>query len=254
MSSNNKETFQWNEKLVEDLATSMYPEEFRQTIINHIAKFKLFKLPAPEGKGEGWEIVKWNHYVTGGISTVGSLHDKDPVSIYSVRRESDGEVFSIGDEIKYKLNEEYTGCIESFEIIGRLVFVNGNPYKFRILLSDITRIPAPPKHILFTTSDGKAVYEGDETLWRVFITPHCYEMWRPYNMVRPDAPIKGEVYFSTEAAANEYVKWHKPGFSLYEIVNNSEMKGLSDETKGDVLYQFRLPKLIELAKSKIDKP
>lgn len=229
------------------------------------------------GKGEGWEIEAYNY--------AGNIYEKNGgyfynqkwidamtesqmtglgCKIHSVKRLSDGEVFSVKDDVSAR-EGEYCHWDRWYKIISMSVkngtlgielmnVIETNPTgSIWREIQNIKRIPAP-KQPLFTTSDGKDVYEGD-TVWGVAIQASGTDMIRPRTMpFEKHVNRQSRRWFSTESAANEYVKWHKPGFSLYEIVNNSEMKGLSDETKGDVLYQFRLPKLIEIAKSKIDKP
>jgi len=77
-----------------------------------------------------------------------------------------------------------------------------------------------PKPALFTTEDGVEIKQGyDGDLWRVFITNHSYDMWKPYNLGMPQyIDSKSEKYFSTESAAQEYITLNKPCLSVNDVL------------------------------------
>lgn len=143
-------------------------------------------------------------------------HSEDIWSIHSVRRLSDGEVFTVGDEINfgtdtYKPIEKFT--IENHPIkynCQALLVWNKNNYMFEISLWKKS------KPVLFTTEDGKPIYEGQGyayipkgTLNYVNITDGNFH----------PLPKDGLLYFSTEAAAKEYVLMNKPCLSVNDVIS-----------------------------------
>ena len=151
--------------------------------------------------------------------------------IMGVKRLSDGEVFTVGDEIKYWVKDNsFEGKIERLEKTEFGLWAFGNPLSFQIDLaySKIEKLSPSStndKEPLFTTEDGigiKQGYKGD--LWRVFIVPHSYESWKPYNLGMPQyINSDEEKYFSTEESAKEYCLLNKPCLSVEDcrqIYNN----------------------------------
>lgn len=102
-----KEGFVWTDKLVKEFIIDRnngkpYAPAYVDSYINKFkASKQLQQKEEPIQEGD-WEIVSWNHVRTGGVSNMPSMHDNDPVEIHSVRRLSDGEVFSVGDEVSSK--------------------------------------------------------------------------------------------------------------------------------------------------------
>src|SRR5690348_15867153 len=82
------------------------------------------------------------------------------------------------------------------------------------------------KPVLFTTEDGVEIHKGDEReLWRIFVKPNSYEMWKPYELGMPYAAIDGEKYFSTEQAAEQYIIDNKPSLSAKDIYSLTALHG-----------------------------
>lgn len=139
--------------------------------------------------------------------------------IHSIKRLSDGEVFTVGDETQ-------RGKIDGFSIhptIGILMVVIGNiGFSIRELAI------SPPRKPLFTTEDGKEIFSGDK-YWTVFNedwVKDChnliaFEIYGPHDAVLaekyPGIPPNGQNCFSTKEAAEEYVLMNKPMLSLSDI-------------------------------------
>lgn len=123
--------------------------------------------------------------------------------IHSVRRESDGEVFTVGDDIKNQRD------IQSFRIFpdGELLAMfNNNQEGLRIDLLYKREQP------LFTTEDEVDIYEGDMH-W--FITGDM-----GYCGQKASSIDKGREYghtFSTKEKAEEYILENKPCLSLKDL-------------------------------------
>lgn len=132
--------------------------------------------------------------------------------IHSVRRESDGEVFTLGDMVYLPSNSECAKKIQSIEI--REYFIS----KMAVVVEDIIEWglihlqKAPIRKPILITEDGKEIFEGDKYYSVIdFGLPSVEEA--KYGWALP----KFHKIFSTEKAAEEYIKWNKPMYSLREV-------------------------------------
>jgi hypothetical protein len=139
--------------------------------------------------------------------------------IYSVKRLSDGVVFSIGDIVDglghfdKRLRIDYM-----LQIDNSIRFYNSGVY-----FQDLKTIKHAPKP-LFTTEDGKEIFEGDR-FWSICIdkeryteqygkpTVHTLDMFCDYI----EARSSGILWFSTREAAEEYIVLNKPCLSVKEV-------------------------------------
>lgn len=197
--------------------------------------------PLQQEPNRDWEIVEyWN---AEGFHKPNSVCKTNGCKITSVRRLSDGEVFTVGDEvrivskavfgwdrnpihrIKYFALEDggqlFIPCETDIPVCGNNL--QSDAYKSGIFyIDDIAKLPAaPPKpQVLFTTEDGVQIHQGYEgKIWRVFIKPHSFEMWKPYEIGMPQYINSAEEkYFSTEATAKEFCIMNKPCLSVNDIL------------------------------------
>jgi len=171
------------------------------------------------------------------------------VILYSVKRLSDSEVFTVGDSVDtggrpYK--------ILSFETDDELKIRTKNPHTswtdglgvylrieddYRTTIRNIQKVKKQP---LFKTEDGVSMYTGN-TVWHTNINytnlKNC--IWSSIvDQTEPFTPIKG--LFSTKEAAEEYVVLNKPVLSINEILNVFN--------NGTTSFK---PKLEELVKQKL---
>lgn len=155
--------------------------------------------------------------------------------ISEVRRLSDGEVFSIGDEVKYS-DEPNPFTIEYFHIsdVGNMM---AGVRSYRYSIDYIKKV----KPALFTSDDGVDIHEGD-TIWYV------RKDWS-YTDVEIHAKPSNQSckYFSTQEAAEEFILMNKRCLSVNDVVKKFEDKfSFTANT-----YYFELK---ELAKEKINAP
>ena len=128
-------------------------------------------------------------------------------NIYSVKRLSDGEIFSVGDKIDCK---GWFGNIIKFEIINNelKIFqqqqIASSKYK-PLSIQELIKFKQP----LFKTEDGVDIYEGDSWI-RVRLSD--FSILGIYG----DA-IGAIKTFSTKEKAEEYVLLNKPCLSIKEI-------------------------------------
>lgn len=152
--------------------------------------------------------------------------------IYSVKRLTDKEVFSIGDEI-YSIRNPHKNKIkiESIKLINEVqIYLEHCPLEFAHHV----------KQLLFTTEDNKPIYKG--TTYVIVELP-SYKIRKSIGMDGAMEHIN-QLYFSTEDSAKEYIIHKKQLFSLDEIIEASIEKRYG-------FYQYDEAKLIHLAKQKL---
>lgn len=200
-----------------------------------------------ENYKEFWEeIVEKNYQILSYISKDGKdifqhpLPDwtnKDYWYIKSVKRASDGEIFSIGDFIKL-----YKGVtiIESLDIVNNTIVIKGKldqslvyEYKeyaqlksnlnwLKSCLSITLKNAVKARQVLFTTEDGVNILEGDNFY---LVTKELdLKYWEASKMESYSANIsylKSKKVFSTKEAAEEYILLNKPCLSYKEVMQFS---------------------------------
>lgn len=176
-----------------------------------------------------YEILSWNHYKTGGISTMPAMHINDDCSIHSVRRVVDGEVFTVNSENCVSsttyLHPPYPNKpIRRFYITNGVMwcqFDEGNGVNDGVVgLNSIQKVK--PKVPLFTTFDNIDKYEGD-SVWYV-----THPLSEPFycSYLTKEIPKSIVEYFNTNENAEAYILNHKPVMvSLKELNQFIERSG-----------------------------
>lgn len=156
--------------------------------------------------------------------------------IYSVKRLSDGEIFTVGDIVKQSnIIHNNTFIIRAFEFnINKehlLVIGNGG-----INISKIEKL----KEVLFKTEDHVAVFKGDIV--------HLVNSWFEYSSITVGEKtlllFPNRKMFSTKEKAEEYIIMNKPCLSINDI-----------NKPGDIfennLNTFYIDRLKELVKKRL---
>lgn len=134
--------------------------------------------------------------------------------IYQVKRLSDGEVFTIGDNIVFlaeKPHLNYRSNIKSFKVEQNTIYVS-NPGYLIGSLKNIKHIKNP----LFTTEDGVDIFKGDSYCK---VNNHSnYSMVTGFVAEGAHDNYKG-LKFSTKEAAEEYIVMNKPCLSINDVMN-----------------------------------
>jgi len=174
--------------------------------------------------------------------------DLDIWDIHSVKRLSDGEIFTVGDKINQEVQLCSNSIIESFnfDVKGNNIIAwvhNTKPeFKVGLQLATIQKVKQP----LFKTEDGVDIFEGD----------NYYRIISNWKTQQENAIGLGEhIYksdnierFSTKKAADEYIFNNKPCLSLNDISN---IYATAKQRKGNCNYNKQAEKLYQLVKSKI---
>jgi hypothetical protein len=151
--------------------------------------------------------------------------------IHSVKRLSDGEVFTVDDDFTSKEGSKFK--IRRFQwIIGglKLEVVNNTTGGYHSLL-DIQLTKKP----LFTTEDGVDIFEGDKSCWvdKNFccshVTKYCGDLGKSVK------------YFSTKKVAEEYILLNISKLCINDIMD------VTDTNNEMALKDFK-----KLVKKKID--
>ena len=174
---------------------------------------------------EFWKLVVKKDYeilsvITNNNKFIEKVYNQDATiepywKIHSVKRLSDGEIFTIGDIVKC---EDCKGKITSLEIYDNDIYLNGidNKMPFGYTLCntlDCFEIPQKAKQSLFTTEDGVDIFKGDK-YWKVNNYLNLSNRQKATGSTSDLNPAK---YFSTKEKAEEYILMNKPVLSLKDI-------------------------------------
>jgi hypothetical protein len=129
-------------------------------------------------------------------------------TIHSVTRLSDGEVFTVGDEI-----DKWGGIIKEFKTDARVIVDCKGPGVVADVSFKLENIEKGKKP-LFTTEDGVDIFEGDN-FWLLQDTKTFHlKYWNWDIMSFPNTEyLSNKLKFSTKEAAEEYIDRNKPIFS-----------------------------------------
>jgi len=170
-----------------------------------------------------------------------ALLNCDGNSIHSIKRLSDGEIFTIGDITNI-------GTILSIRTEGQGLVFNGS-YKYG--LNDLKHVKQP----LFTTEDGVDIFENKDgeiiwwslqlDNWKISNAPHICKNLIP---TKTEDLLKHcrELRFSTKEAAEEYILMNKPCLSLKETILAIQRRSVDYKEKTIII-----DKLKALVKSKL---
>jgi hypothetical protein len=149
------------------------------------------------------------------------------ITIHSIKRLSDGEIFTVGDIDNFG---KITGfVIRENKIVSQYYRIGDWQW-----LSSIQHIKKP----LFTTEDGVDIFEGDK----------YFQIGIKFNNIECEAYDENNfaeslIIFSTKEKAEEYILMNKPCLSIEEVMNISYNPAES--------YTSSSRKLKELVKSKL---
>jgi hypothetical protein len=271
--------FEWTDELVKEFYEKWhgdrhYNEVIKDLLPKAISNFKSQHSSSGKEDGKDWAIEMFSCTKSIGMVTpynftrnhtdglyygamvspqkLDSLINHPNYQIHSVRRLSDKEVFSIGDEILHREGDgQNWNCKNKGDIIGFSVnkleelavgfMPKGETSKSGDVWRELINIKKTPqeKPVLFTTDDGKEIREGDE-----FFAINSYDFIGgpvSYTAYAPYYKMPNLKYFSSEKKANEYILQNRPVLSLndvekcikcnsgiqYPIINHNKLKELA---------------------------
>jgi hypothetical protein len=173
--------------------------------------------------------------------------------VFQVTRKSDMVTFSVGDEVRYC---GINNTIKGFELYTGAMCAKVTPFGTEINaiapINDISKLP-PERSKLFTTTDGKDIFEGDDYWWfdEDFKLIDC----KTHSGDKPSWYSNHPPTFSTREKAIEYVKQNRPmNLSMKELAScitnyiqkgGNPFGGLSTDKRTIVLDVEKLEKLID---------
>lgn len=226
--------FKWTDELALEFAAK-YDSIQNQlnigsSILDHFKQSK-------QQSNKDWEIVSVKYKADGKIYPFNTIGEDNKFEIHSVRRLSDGEVFTVRDKI-WHLDSNYSVTILEF-----YTPTNKNLMWFICeddSCKDLKNFTHKHNEPLFTTEDGKDIYEGD-VYWIVWGINFSWER----NTAYPNEVKNNEAkYFSTYDASQEYILMNKPCLSLNDF--KQKLGCLATD-------KYLLDELKELAKQKINQ-
>jgi hypothetical protein len=210
------------DELVKEFFQQYCPLYIGNLIVGKWEQFKDSKQPKPD-----WEVESYKHISTGRIVSFKSKElnesaSRDPqYEIYSVKKLSDQQIFTIGDLIKFQVEERGEVLpIEKFDLdaFDKSKIAAWNSYKG----IGFQWWEKQERQVAITTEDGVGYYDGElkniyclntkdrdvpGSAWHIDTHPEYYsQLSKVY-----------EHFFSTKEAAEEYKLFNAPLLSLEEI-------------------------------------
>lgn len=179
--------------------------------------------------------------------TTEEISNHNGYGIHSVKRLSDGEIFTIGDELiegtilRFSLSDYNDGIYADAER-----FIDNGMYTYVGLPLDKWVKSEKP---LFTTEDGVDIYEMDHIYsveYKPFLIPTIMKLTASK---KTKELFERRLFFSSHKAAEEYILVNKSCLSIKEI---APIIGICNNTTY-IDLDLLTKKLKELVKSKINK-
>jgi hypothetical protein len=158
-----------------------------------------------------YEILNFNLKKVGYTTPCKNINQS--LSILSVKRISDGAIFTIGDSVRFYPKAE--SCffeIDNFFICekqGLLVRSKDN-----MMVETISTIKHPDRLPLFTTEDRVEIFEGQSYAYTPKVTMKYINVSDGNSIPMPKESF---FYFSTKEKAEEYILMNKPCLSIKDV-------------------------------------
>jgi hypothetical protein len=159
-------------------------------------------------------------------------------TIYSVKRLSDGEVFTVGDRIKV-CQHGSTKTIDSIDLYGNTSSLKEGIWFTYSSGSCHMTYAINQKNLVYLTLNEQDIFEGD-TVWYVNRENFYYDYIKAY----PEVNFCSErrAYFLTEEEAKNFIIENKPALSIKEFWEITTMSG-SNRVKSIVLKELAKKRL-----------
>jgi len=235
------DNFKWTDEIVKEYGEwfKQKSDVFSSNPLYLVEQFKELKASKQKSvfKDKDWEIVSLRYKLNGNVWVkvndnrfelpdtqwwlpASNIYNDNNYEIYSVKRLSDNEVFSIDEQIADRKEDYYTNrVIEKFIPYNEKMYVVLKDLKGLLPLTYLVKKKQP----LFTTEDGQGIFTK-QPLWLVILK----DLSKRYGIVS----LKGQTevmeyvympenvkYFYSEEAANEYILMNKPCLSVQDLKN-----------------------------------
>lgn len=232
------DNFQWTDELVYEYVC--YLRNGNPKGLKSDELLKQFK-QSKQQSNKDWEIIDCISYAGGDPHKYNEeicFSGTKPCTIHSVRRLSDNEVFTVGDEVKTSEHGDRW-------VIKKIGISEGNgDLYFESVYGICTFLKGAikQKQPLFRSENGIDIYEGDS----VSAVNSAWAHLISYNVNREEYENRKDhcKFFSTPTQAKQYILYNKPCLSLNDIITIKESNGYL----GDGLIRH----LTELANEKVN--
>ena len=185
-----------------------------------------------ENQSEYWEeVVEKDYEILKSCPIEGTIH--------SVKRLSDGEVFTLGDKIKVYQHGS-TKTIDSIDLYGNTSSMKeGIWLRYSTGSCHMTHIIKQKPQPIYLTHDGKDIFPED-IVWYVNKENFYHDYIKAYPEVKFNSDIRA--YFLTEEEAKKYIIENKPALSINEFweITWMETSGFNKNTYMKNLVKQRL--------------
>jgi len=203
-------------------------------------KYKLIKeYPGSPKVGDivkGYGRDSWSEYWEEVVEKDYEILKTCPIegTIYSVKRLSDGEVFTVGDKIKV-CQHGSTNTITEIGLydLGKS-FKEGIWFTYNSGSCHMTHAIKQKPQPIYLTHDGKDIFPKD-IVWYVNKENFYHDYIKAYPEVKFNSEIRA--YFLTEEEAKKYIIENKPALSIKEFWEITTMSG-SNRVKSLVLEEL----------------
>ena len=169
--------------------------------------------------GQLWEKREDGLFITARFSekiNLISMLEKvknETVVIHSVKRLSDGEVFTVGDAIRF-LSYEIVSSLESILLSDNKIILHDDIGGF-LCLKHVTKVKQPT--VLLTTNEGTAVTNPEQQIFA------CHKDFsRGQSTAGTISKNQNNVYFAHAEARDEYIFKNKPVSISYAELTESK--------------------------------
>lgn len=186
-----------------------------------------------ENYPEFWKLVVEKDYeilsvITNNNKFIEKVYNQDATiepywKIHSVKRLSDGEIFTIGDKV---FSEYVNYTINKISIVNDKCMVsalydinNPNGSRLHYNLNNFKKAKQP----LFTTEDGVDIFEGD----KIYSIDKTKLIFKDIDRIIQSQYFERSSlykYFSTKEKAEEYILLNKPCLSYNEVLNATKIR------------------------------
>lgn len=132
--------------------------------------------------------------------------DPNYYKIHSVRRKSDGEIFTIGDKVIGYNNS--IAKIKTIDLVGEVSLNIGTDKHEGFSLKNLKKAKQP----IFQTEDGVDIFEGN-TYYKV--VNETFQLLTMENTSKGES-LRSKI-FSTKEKAEEYILYNKPLLTLKDV-------------------------------------
>ncbi len=167
-------------------------------------------------------------------------------SIHSIKRLSDSEIFTIGDNIDVETYKNNPFIITGFNLnYNNSDFILGDQRS--CFLKDAIKSKTP----LFTTEDGVGIFEGDTFYFIAGTNKHVNSSYGTLIASQNAKAHCALARFSTKEKAEEYILYNKPILSLENVLDIwTELSGYTKESLKE--QSTLISKITEFTKNKLN--